>query len=111
MDNIVNFPAKSVRDWLAIERTLKEVLAKGGAAPELQAAVIDKMKAFYDFIAAFDFSLSVNLSHPIPVSARDAVAELLESLRLALGERLKEFSNTLCVERINREIEANFRGV
>ena len=46
MDNIIEFPTKSVRDWDTIEKSMLAELIKGDISQDVQDRLIENMKAF-----------------------------------------------------------------
>src|SRR5262245_43140834 len=58
MDNVVNFPSKTVRDWVVIERELILQLQNAGAPPSVRDRLVEKMKAFRPILDR-DFDISV----------------------------------------------------
>lgn len=101
MDNVVNFPTKSVRDWLIIEKAMYEALESAPVATSVKGRLVDRMKAFYEF-AKKDFDISVQATFPVSLtkSQTDAIsAEIGEKIGAAFGEQLQAFTSKLCVER------------
>lgn len=107
MNNIIDFPAKSIRDWVIIERALNDALKAAGMPPQVQKRLIEKMKDFHPILDRdFDFSIPtppINL----PADQVNAMcATIGGKLRVALKEQLNAFTQALFIERLYREIEA-----
>ncbi|MGD0764227.1 MAG: hypothetical protein ABR929_13745 [Roseiarcus sp.] len=107
MAEIVNFPTKSVRDWLIVERALNDILSQARVSPAAHARIIDRMKAFYSTLDN-DFTFSVNASFPHNITEAQAaslVSQIGEKLVVDLSEQLHAFTYKLFVERLNVEAE------
>ncbi len=108
MDNIINFPTKSVRDWLVIERAMKEALEKSAAPPTAQERIVQRMKAFYDLLDP-DLNFSIPVQFPGTISNEETLAistQVSERASSLISEKLQAFTNSLFIERLYREIDA-----
>jgi hypothetical protein len=106
-DNVVQFPTQSVRAWAIVEREIKAALVDVEAPLVAQEHLLQKMKAFHDILHP-DFSFSVSI--PVvgaPASVVSAICtDLGNKLQIGVGEKLKALTNTLLIERFNREVES-----
>lgn len=105
--NIVNFPIKSVRDWLMIEREMKEIFLKGGVSSSVQARLIEKMKSFYELLDV-EFNSSIDIVFPSILSREQTMAicsDISQKIGAASSEQLKAFTNKLFIDRLYREID------
>jgi hypothetical protein len=56
---VINFPTKTVRDWLIIERAMNESLLESQLSPPAQARLVERMKSFYETLQLdFNFTIS-----------------------------------------------------
>jgi hypothetical protein len=107
VDNVVNFPAKSARDWLLIERLMAEKLSKHSISPVVQAGLIERMKAFYEILDT-DLSFSIDAPSLGDVSqeqVRTFCFDIGEKIGPIMSERIYAFTQKLFIERLNREID------
>jgi len=107
MENVVDFPTKSVRDWLIIERTLKELLSRTRLPPDIQAGLIEKMKSFYALLDC-SFAVSLNIEIPDPGGEDKAAAicsKIGEQVGARISEQLQAFTTRLLIERLLREFD------
>lgn len=106
MSNIIQFPAKSVRDWTIIERALLEELSKNKFPSEVQQRLVDVMRSFYEALN-LDFNFVMTAEFPPSLSSAqvsDLCSSISERVAQTSGELLQSFTNKLFFERLNREI-------
>ena len=84
MKNVLNFPTKTVRDWLIIEREMKIELPKLGLSSASQFRVISRMKVFFE-ILNFELDYSFSIEWPTSLS-RDQITSITSTLSSAIGE-------------------------
>jgi hypothetical protein len=107
MENVVNFPTKSVRDKLIIERAMKEALEKTVLSESARTRIVENMKVFYE-VLEFPFNFSVPISFPgsIPKDQRDAIcSQVGEKIGAVSSEQLQAFTNKLFFNRLYYEID------
>ena len=106
-NNIVNFPTRSVREWLIIERALNEELAKLGVPPAVHSRVLERMKAFFQ-VMDVSFNFTSNIAIPGAVS-QDQIAAICsgaqEHLGAQISEQIHDFTNKIFFDRLCRELE------
>jgi hypothetical protein len=99
MDNIINFPTNTVRDWVAMERALNEALQNAQFSSTTRARIIEKMKSFYDVLEP-DINFSITTPFPPGVSKDqvDAIcSDLSKQARTIMSERLQAFTKRLFI--------------
>ena len=70
MDNIIEFPTRSTRDWVTIERSLRIGLRQLNISAATEARLVDRMKTFWDTLE-LDFQFSFDMSFEIDGSMSD----------------------------------------
>lgn len=100
MENIIVFPTKSIRDWVIVERSMRDAFATANIPEQVHKTVIERMKSFWN-ILDFDLNLSfdVNLSDPY-------LPQMTDNIRIVLKEQINAFTSRLFLERFMREIDA-----
>lgn len=107
MENVVEFPTKSVRDWLLIERTMAAEFTKLGLSEAIKERLSENMKAFYK-VMDHDFRFSFDAELPSTISkdqARAIFSSIGNKTSVVLGEQIHAFTNKLFFDRLHREIE------
>ncbi len=96
---VVQFPTR-VRDWAAVERKLRPGLRDIGISPAVEERIVGVMRAFY---ASVDIDFDFALDADIP---RDVAAAIGVEISAAFNDRLHAFRSRLCIERLDRELDA-----
>jgi hypothetical protein len=107
MENIINFPTKSVRDWVLIERTMEEEFSRLGIPLLVQIRLIENMKSFYQ-VLDFEFNFNTQIAFPgtIPIDNVNAIcSEVGEKIGALSSKQLQIFTNKLFFDRLYREID------
>lgn len=106
MENIVNFPTKSVRDWLIIERALYDALKQAPVSASVEQRLVEKMKSFYQIMQR-DFNFAIQpIEAPLPQAQLNAIcSDIGKKMSVALNEQIHAFTNEIFFERFNREVE------
>lgn len=101
--NVIEFPTRVVRDWIAYEKVFQENMQKGGASPEMIKEVYVRMKeAFPKFAVGFKFSLQMpSLPQELGMLITDSINKALKSF----GEQIHEYTNQLIIDRFQLEVE------
>lgn len=107
MGTVISFPTTSVRDWLVIERAMKDELQRLGISEATQLRLIGVMKSFFETLD-FKFDLSVAVEFPGMLS-KEQTSAICSDIRQKIGERsstqLQIFTKQLFFDRLHREIE------
>lgn len=61
MNNILEFPTKSVQDWRRMETAFRKLLVQSDASEELSEVVLNRMREAYED-HKFDYQLTLSLS-------------------------------------------------
>lgn len=89
MDNIIEFPTKSVRNYSEIERGLREVLHRAGATESITNTVLQNMDEFIRLLSFdFNFSIPVESASALECQFNDFNKAFIEFIRKLLAERL-----------------------
>jgi hypothetical protein len=108
MADVVDFPIKSVRDWLIIERELRTQLSNLWVSPAVQDRLTKKLKAFYQELdVSFNFSLK-GIQFP-GIMTRQQISTVTSEIGVGISalieQRLQAYTTKLWIERMNREID------
>lgn len=108
MESIIQFTTQSVRDWLSIESTMNEALAKLSVSAAVHQRLVGAMKAFLQETLNFKIDLSISAEFPSSLSTAE-VSEICSQIGIKIGqsssEQIQSFTKSLFFERLNREIE------
>jgi hypothetical protein len=107
---LINFPTKTVRDWLIIERAMNESLLESRLSPPAQARLVERMKAFYETLQ-LDFNFTINAEFPSSLSQEQIGAicmQIGEKAGMTATEKLQAFTNKLFFDRLTVEIDLCF---
>jgi hypothetical protein len=90
VENVIEFPTKSVRDRASLERAIRDGLNDEGLPPKNIETVIANMSGFIDALC-FDFNFSISTADAISISRQmHEFQSLLDSRTNALiSERVK----------------------
>lgn len=112
MDNIVEFPTRSVRGWAKIEHSLRLKFTQESKPIEMQDYIISRMKEFHgrlDMPISMPVSMSINV--PLGLSAKSENA-LRETITMSVNkafkhhvQKLHKKTDQLFLERLEFEIE------
>lgn len=94
MENIIQFPTKSVRDWLVIEQSMNDGLSSLGMSEAVHQRLVKIMKAFWQETLSFQFNLSTTIIFPDPLS-RDEVSSICSQLGKNIGVLVRSNSKIL----------------
>ena len=94
--NVIEFPTRTVRNWVAIENIIQKNLQKAGASPEMTQEVCARMKESWE---KFDIQLTFALElPPMPEGLRNivnnSVQKALEGLKKKSMNILPKFYST-----------------
>ena len=106
MGTVVSFPTKSVRDWLIIERAMKDKFSELSVAAPVQNRLIEQMQAFYHLLD-FQFNFSLDISFPDTLTKEQTSAichDIRQQVTAAVEKHLQDFTNKLFNERLSREV-------
>lgn len=107
MGVVINFPTSSVRDWLTIERAMKDELLNLGISAATQLRLIEIMKSFFETLN-FQFDLSVAVEFPGLLS-KEQTSAICSDIGQKIGEQsstqLQAFTKQLFFDRLHRELE------
>jgi hypothetical protein len=104
---VINFPTKTVRDWLIIERAMNESLLETQLSPPAQARLVERMKSFYETLQ-LDFNFTIKAEFPDLLSREQIGAvcmQVSEKVGMAAAEKLQAFTNKLFFDRLAVEID------
>ena len=101
--NVIEFPTRSVRDWIGYERVIQKHMQESGASPEMIKQVCTRMKeAFPKFAASFEFRFDMpRLPQGLGTAVQDSINKALEKFR----EEIHEYTNQIIFDRLCLEIE------
>lgn len=101
MDNIIDFPRKSEREWLEIEKIIRKYLNE---IPELSRKDVDyineRMKKFYLEVLDKKFNLKFKKPNNMPKSEADKVIEYTVE---EFNEEIHNYTSRILNERLNLE--------
>ena len=102
MDNIIKFPKKAEREWLEIEKVIKNYLKK---IPELSEEDInyinERMKKFHSEVMDKEFNLKFKTPNNIKKSEADKIMKYaIESFE----KEIHDYTGQILSERLNLEI-------
>jgi hypothetical protein len=102
MDNIIEFPKKTERDWLEIEKVIKDYLKK---IPELSEEDInyinERMKKFHSEVMDKEFNLKFKTPNNMKKSEADKIMKYaIESFE----KEIHDYIGQILSERLNLEI-------
>ena len=104
MGEVVQFPTRSLREWLAIQRTLREELEKLGVVADCVVEVLATMERVFE-----RYSRDLSFSYQLPGGlTRVQVAEVQKALEEGVAEhtgKLHELMSEIFVERAALEVE------
>ena len=106
MGTVVSFPTKSVRDWLIIERAMKDKFSELSVAAPVQNRLIEQMQAFYHLLD-FQFNFTLDISFPDTLTKEQTSAichDIGQQVTAAVEKHLQDFTNKLFNERLSREV-------
>jgi hypothetical protein len=106
VENVVNFPAKSVRDWLIIERGIKEELEIQNIPLDVRTRIIDGMKSLHE-ICDFPSDFQISVAFPNKLSQAEITSicsDIGEKVGAIFSERLQALTERIRVERVHREM-------
>ncbi len=78
MDNILNFPSKSIQDWQAIKKTIKQYLESAGESEALMKKVLERMKPVIEEFS-YEFEIPSNLSPDLIIELQKHTSKLIHS--------------------------------
>jgi hypothetical protein len=107
MGDIVNFPTKSVRDWLIIERAMNEAFSRDRVSSSVQTRLVERMKSFYKLLE-LDFNFTINAKFPSVISQDQINAicsEIGENIGAVGSEKLQAFTHKLFFDRLEVEMD------
>lgn len=94
MGEVVDFPTRSVRDWLIIERALHDALSSHQISDAVRARLTERMKSFYEFLDV-DFSFSIDAEFPGVLTKAQTSAictQIGERVQPVISEKLQAFT-------------------
>ena len=101
--NVIPFPTHAVREWIIIERTIRDILEEGGASPEMTKEVCARMKEVSEkFQARFEFTYQ---TPPLPEGVRTAIQDSINKALKTFADKLREYTSNLMLDRLKLEIE------
>ena len=104
MVEVIQFPTRAVRDRVAVEKTIREMLDQSGASPGMIEEVCSRMKDFFEVWTAAQLSLSYQLPD-LPEELRAAIQNSIEKGLKQLSEQMIDYTNKLLFDRLKLEIE------
>lgn len=106
MTNIIEFPTRSVQNWVASEHGMREVLRTAGAPPEMIEEVCKRMRPVFKRL---QFTFAATLKFPMPASATPeeitTAADAVKAVCRDLERQIREFSMRVMLERLSTETE------
>jgi len=107
MTNITNFPAKSVRDWTIVERSIREGLSTTSIPLATQERLIEKLRKFHKILYPdFDFAISIEFPSSVSRDQSSAIlAQIGEKVGSGNSEKMKAFTDHLWANRVETELD------
>jgi len=104
--NIIEFPTRSVREWIKVERTIRETLEQAGASQEMTEEVCGRMKEVYEkYDRVFTFALGLPLPEHLSLEQRRAIDNSIRNAVEGLTKEIHEYTNQVLFDRLCIEIE------
>jgi hypothetical protein len=97
MADILHFPTKTVRDAVAIEATIREILGRTPADSTAVDAIASRMR---EFVTKFGRSFSVTVADTTPQGIQAGLSRLESELHALMNE--------IILERTSLEIERHY---
>jgi hypothetical protein len=104
--DVLEFPTKATRDWVAVEEALNRALTQGGAEPAAIAQVLPRMKAYWR-LCQRDWPVRIDLVLPRGATDDDQArikASIEEGLR-GLEKGVHQLLNELLLDRLEVELD------
>ena len=109
MAQVIQFPAKVVRDWRMMEESIRRILLDGDADATAIEAIVDRMKGFFELCTReFSATSSYELPSLATPAQRESVNAALQGLGSQFATWLHQFTAALLVDRLKVEIELYF---
>ena len=106
MTNIIEFPTRSVQNWVANEHGMRAVLRTAGAPPEMIDELCKRMRPV---VEQLQFTFAATLTFPMPAAATPeesaAAVDAVRAVRRDLERQIREFSIRVMLERLGTETE------
>jgi hypothetical protein len=104
--NVIEFPTRVVREWIMVEKTIREVLEQAGASPEMTKEVCARMKGVYE---KYNRMLTLALKLPLPeylsMEQRRAIDDAIRNAVEDFKKQIHEYSSQVLLDRLCLEIE------
>ena len=102
MDKIIDFPNKNEREWIEIERTIRELLKENSNLySEDINYICERMKKYYFEVIVMNFSWGIELPNNI---LKNNTKKVLDSANESLRKKINEYVNQILIERLQLEI-------
>ena len=104
--NIIEFPTRAVREWIMVERTIREVLEQVGASAEMTEEVCARMKDVYErYNRMFTLALKLPLPEYLSLDQRRAIDDSIRNAVEGLTKEIHDYSSQVLFDRLCLEIE------
>jgi len=104
--NITNFPTQAVRDWVLVERSIKDIMQQADASQEMIKEVCRRMKEVWEkYKIEFKFSLELPSLPNFPAGLRKEIVESVQKAFKPFSEQIHEYTSQVLFDRLLLEIE------
>ena len=101
--NVIEFPTRTVRDWIAVQNIIEKNLQQGGASPEMIQEVCARMKESWERL---DIQLRFVLELPsLPEELRNIINNSVQKALEGLAKQIHEYSTQVLFDRLLLEIQ------
>lgn len=100
---IIEFPTRAVRDWIAVENIIQKNLQQAGASPEMIQDVCAQMKESWEKL---DIQLTFALElPPMPEGFRNIINNSVKNALEGFKKQIHEYSTQVIFDRLLLEIQ------
>ena len=104
--NVINFPTEAVRDWVLVEKSIKNIMQQADASPEMIKEVCGRMKEIWEkYKIEFKFSVELPTLSNFPEALRKEIDESLKKAFETFAEQIHEYTSQVLFDRLLLEIE------
>jgi|Wag4MinimDraft_7_1082656.scaffolds.fasta_scaffold00008_21 hypothetical protein len=108
MDNIIEFPKEKERNWLIIEKAIREQINnQTNLSDENINYICRRMKDFY--LEYIDNNFSFNFKMPNDISEKTS-KKIIASVQKSFSNQIHEYTNQILFERLILELDLLMKG-
>jgi len=111
MENVVKFPAKTIRDKIQFEKTIRQRLSKTDLDQKTVDEIIERLIPLWD-IYQYRFKVDIQIPFPDYISETDKekISSSINELFKNFEGQLHNFISSLLLERVEAEITIYLAG-